>query len=381
MKRFGVSTHLYHEERLQRAHLLEIAAHGFEAIEVFATRSHFDYHDPAAVQSLSEWLTESHLVLHSVHAPITDVFANGKVQRTFSTATRDNDARKATLQEIALALNIAKTVPFQFLVLHLGVPVAQHPAPDDNDLEAAIRSVEEIHGMAEPLGVRVALEVMGNRLSTAPDLIDVIERSFEGADLGVCMDVGHAHILGDAAEAIETTSEYLITTHIHDNRRQSDDHLVPFQGSIDWAAAIMALEKIGYDGVLMYEVRNEQSPQAVLAKAVSARKKLEGLMADSSELFLMIAVRRETSPSTRVSRSPFEGGSTIAARVERSIFCPSAMAPGSFRQSSRRRPSATTSSSKRIISRRRRRWSSTARSAPIAERPAVTSSTCRTLRS
>jgi sugar phosphate isomerase/epimerase len=276
--RFGVSTHLYHEERLQKAHLLEIAAHGFEAVEVFATRSHFDYHDPAAIQSLSAWLTESNLALHSVHAPITDVFANGKVQRTFSTATRNREERKATLDEIASALNVAKTVPFKFLVVHLGVPVAQHPGADDNDRDAAIRSVEEIYGMAEPLGVRVALEVMGNGLSTAPDLIEILERSFESADLGICMDVGHAHILGDAAEAIETASEYLVTTHIHDNRRQSDDHLVPFQGSINWAAAIMAFEKIGYDGLLMYEVRNEQSAQAVLGRAVAARRKLEHLM-------------------------------------------------------------------------------------------------------
>ena len=52
MKKFGVSTHLYHEERLQKAHLLEIAAHGFEAVEVFATRSHFDYHDEAAIRAL-----------------------------------------------------------------------------------------------------------------------------------------------------------------------------------------------------------------------------------------------------------------------------------------------------------------------------------------
>ena len=130
--------------------------------------------------------------------------------------------------------------------------------------------------MAEPLGVNVALEVMGNGLSTAPDLIDILERSFESTDLGICMDVGHAHILGDVAEAIETTSEYLVTTHIHDNRRQSDDHLVPFQGSINWAAAIMAFEKIGYDGVLMYEVRNAQSPEDVLAKAVSRPQEARG---------------------------------------------------------------------------------------------------------
>ena len=49
---FGISTHLYHDQRLERGHLAQIAAHGFEAIELFATRSHFDYHDPAAIAEL-----------------------------------------------------------------------------------------------------------------------------------------------------------------------------------------------------------------------------------------------------------------------------------------------------------------------------------------
>jgi sugar phosphate isomerase/epimerase len=284
MNKFGVSTHLYHEQRLTKAHLTEIAAHGFEAVEVFATRSHFDYHDPAAIQSLGEWLAESALVLHSVHAPITDVFANGKSQKVFSTATRNSDARKAALDEIAAALTIAAVVPFKFLVVHVGMPDSQHPPPDDNHLEAAIRSIADIHDRAEPLGVRVALEVMGNNLSGAADLVDLLERNFESADLGICMDVGHAHLLGDTADAIETASEYLITTHIHDNRRKNDDHLVPFQGNINWPTTVMAFEKIGYDGVLMYEVKDAQGTNAVLERAAAARKQLEQLMADGSQI-------------------------------------------------------------------------------------------------
>ena len=284
MKRFGVSTHLYHELKLEQAHILEVAASGFETIELFATRSHFDYHDESAIQALKGWLTESNLELHSVHAPITDVFVNGRGLRNFSTATRDADARKATLREMAAALNIARLLPFKYLVVHLGIPEAWKPAPEENSRDAAIRSVEEIYELAEAVGVKVALEVMGNTLSTAPDLIEIIERSFDGVDLGICMDVGHAHMLGDTAEAIETTSEYLVTTHIHDNRRQSDDHLVPFQGSINWAATVMAFEKIGYDGVLMYEVRNAESPTAGLARAVGARRRLEALMMDTSQL-------------------------------------------------------------------------------------------------
>jgi len=40
----------------------------------------------------------------------------------------------------------------------------------------------------------------------------------------------------------------------------------------------MAFEKIGYDGVLMYEVKAAQSTGVVLEHAVSARKRLAGFL-------------------------------------------------------------------------------------------------------
>ena len=72
--RFGVSTHLYHGQRLSREHLLEIGAHGFDAVELFATRTHFDYHNPAAVADLQQWLAEAGLELHGVHAPVAESY-------------------------------------------------------------------------------------------------------------------------------------------------------------------------------------------------------------------------------------------------------------------------------------------------------------------
>jgi sugar phosphate isomerase/epimerase len=283
MKTFGISTHVCHEQRLRQEHLDEIAASGFEAVELFATRSHFDYHDSAAVTALKDWLETAKLDLHSMHAPITDAFADGRCQRIYSTATRDTDTRKATVREIAVALNVARTIPFGILVVHLGVPAAWQPSAADNHRESAIRSLEEIHALAEPLGVRVALEVMDNALSTAPALVELLDRCFEGSNFGICMDVGHAHLLGDVAEAIETVSEYLITTHIHDNSGRSDDHLPPFHGSIDWPGTIMAFEKIGYDGVLMCEIASGESPRATLTRAADARRRLGGLMLENAE--------------------------------------------------------------------------------------------------
>ncbi len=84
------------------------------------------------------------------------------------------------------------------------------------------------------------------------------------ADLGICMDVGHARLMGDVVDAIETCSGHLITTHLHDNRGRNDDHLVPGKGVIDWDATLLALQKIGYDGVWMFELAAAAERKPVL---------------------------------------------------------------------------------------------------------------------
>ena len=85
--RFGVSTHLYHDARLDRDHLVEIAAHGFETVEIFATRTHVDYHDDAVLAQLRSHLRDADLAAHSVHGPITDGL-NGSVWGAVSDVLR-----------------------------------------------------------------------------------------------------------------------------------------------------------------------------------------------------------------------------------------------------------------------------------------------------
>jgi sugar phosphate isomerase/epimerase len=276
---FGISTHLYHDQRLRREHLAQMAAYGFEAVELFATRSHFDYHDPAAIAQLGRWLKETGLTLHSVHAPISEGFGGGKTGTTFSTAASDGAKRQAAVREVETAIAILKQIPAKFIVLHLGTPSAKAGA-GDNGRAAASRSVEEVCKAAEPLGARVALEVIPNHLSSAAALVEMLERDFDGSSVGLCMDFGHAHLMGDVADAIELAAEHLITTHVHDNRRREDDHLVPYQGTIDWAAALVTMQKIGYDGTYLMELANTGSPAAVLEEARRARQRIERALAD-----------------------------------------------------------------------------------------------------
>jgi len=273
--RFGVSTHLFHESRLGREQLADIAGHGFDAVEVFATRAHFDYRDPRAAAQLAEWLSDLGLSFHSMHAPIVDAIRGGKWIGSFSIAAGDETRRKAAVAEAAAALKVAETAPFEYLVVHLGIPDGQAAPANDNQPDAARRSVEEIAALAGAVNVRVALEVMPNALSSAGSICDLIEEQLDGLDVGICLDYGHANLMGDLGDAIETISGHLWTTHVHDNDGRKDDHRVPFAGHIDWDAAIMETQKIGYDGVLMFEVADTGDPIEVLTRAAKARERLE----------------------------------------------------------------------------------------------------------
>lgn len=276
--RFGISTHLYHDRRLAREHLSQVAAFGFETVELFATRSHFDYHNDAAIADLAEWLAETGLTLNSIHAPITDGFTNGEWGAAFSNAATDNGRRQIAVREAEAALQIARRIPVQALVVHLGTP-AGRSGPGDNNRGAALRSAQEICHLAEPLGVRVALEVIPNDLSTASSLVAMLEGDLEARHAGICLDFGHAHLMGDVADEVETAAEHLIATHVHDNGGRDDAHLAPYLGSINWDTALLTMQKIGYEGTYLMELANTSSPAAVLEEARRARQRFERALA------------------------------------------------------------------------------------------------------
>jgi sugar phosphate isomerase/epimerase len=276
---FGMSTHLYHDHRLGRDHLVEIAAHGFDAVEIFANRPHLDLADETVAAELVESLRDTGLRAHSVHAPIAETLSSGAWGTPLSIASADEQRRKHAVEEVGTSIRLAHTLGASFVVVHVGVPDSQQPRPDDNRPDAARRSIETLEELATPLGVRLALEVIPNRLSTAEHLVHLIEDDLELPDLGVCFDFGHAQLAGDLVDAIETLSGHVVTTHVHDNRGRTDDHLLPFEGRINWDAGLMALQKIGFEGVLMFELAAAAEPRAALERAQGARERLARLTA------------------------------------------------------------------------------------------------------
>jgi sugar phosphate isomerase/epimerase len=267
---FAVSTYLYRERRLIRDHLLEVAAHGFLSVELYASRFHVDYHNPAVIADVQQWLTAAGLELASVHGPVFER----------SLASADASERDAALAETERALHIGRRIPFGTFVIHLG-RLRTDGARGGTNRDAARRSVEALASIAQPLGVRIAVEVIPNDLSRPASLAHLIDEEIEAANVGICLDTGHAridHPGGDVADAIETVSGHLMAIDIHDNRGRLDDHLVPFDGAIDWPSALTTVQKVGYDGAMTFELSTRGSTKDTLVRARDARARISGLM-------------------------------------------------------------------------------------------------------
>jgi len=266
-RQFAVSTHLYRHRRLIRDQLLEIAAHGFTAVELYASRTHVDYHNASVVADVQQWLAEARLELTTVHAPVTET----------SLASADAQEREAALAETERALHIARRIPFGVLVVHLGRPRTDDVRGGTNR-DAARRSIHALAKAAEPLDVRIAIEVIANDLCRASSLAQLIDEDIEAPNVGICLDVGHARLEGDVADGIETVSGHLLAMDIHDNRGRADEHLVPFDGRVDWPAALTTMRKVGYDGALTFELATRGSTKDTLARARQARRRIEDLL-------------------------------------------------------------------------------------------------------
>ena len=75
-----------------------------------------------------------------------------------------------------------------------------------------------------------------------------------------CLDTGHLNIAGKAPrDAITLLGKRLKVLHVHDNDGISDQHILPGQGSIDWADFTASLAKVGFDGAMSLEIKPELS--------------------------------------------------------------------------------------------------------------------------
>ncbi len=268
----AMSTLIYaRSERLHPGLLDQFVSGGAEAIEIFAARGHFNYTDRQHVREIANWFRSTGVTFHSMHSPMySDEEWGRSGAPAINIAAVEKRDRIAAMDEIKRALEVAEQAPFRFLVQHVGVG---NEEADEHKMESAITSLEHLHAFAKPLGVELLVENIPNELSTPENLMGLLHAG-RFADIGVCFDLGHAHLAPGVKQAFETLKDRIRSTHVHDNKQDRDSHLWPGEGSIDWNEAISLLRTAPHVPPLLLEVEQIQG-EKISAKMAETFSKLE----------------------------------------------------------------------------------------------------------
>ncbi|PYV96560.1 MAG: sugar phosphate isomerase/epimerase [Acidobacteria bacterium] len=257
----AVSTYVYVKERLHPGLLDGLVRGGAQAIEIFGARQHLDYvNRKQHVREIADWFRTSGVPLHSVHSPMYTDYEMGRTGTPpVNIAATDRAQRVEAMDEIKRALELAEQIPFRFLVQHIGTGDESF---SEKKLEAAMTSVEHLRAFAKPLGVRILLENIPNELSTPDRLVEFIQITHFD-DIGICFDVGHAHIMSTVEQAFETMKAHIRSTHVHDNGKDRDSHLWPGNGSIDWKQTMELLRSAPHTPPLLFEIEADEKVNPV----------------------------------------------------------------------------------------------------------------------
>jgi sugar phosphate isomerase/epimerase len=237
-----LSTHVFANHRLTTAWLERIWNAGIPAVEIFCARQHVDLYNRQQIIELGHWFRDSQLTLHSVHAPMytDEVWGRSGPHSVITITETSKPKRLEMVDEIKRALDVAETIPFRYLIQHIGVAGEEY---DERKIDAAFGCLEQINLFAHQRGVEVLLENTPNQLASAERLVHFL--GITHLKLDFCFDVGHAHMNEGIETAYAIMKSRIRSTHLHDNDAKSDLHHFPFAagGTIDWKKTMALLRE------------------------------------------------------------------------------------------------------------------------------------------
>ncbi len=262
---FGISTQIYRRQAVTVDVLESIRRAGYRQIELFANRPHLDFHNRSLVRAIGNWFQENVLPAPSIHLPFMETF--GETQKRWITPLHPDFRQRAfAIDEMKRCLEIADRVPIAYAVLHLGIPSEEY---NPVLFEHAYTAISQIRTFS---GVKIMIENIPNEISTF-DRIEEFKTVTRVQDIGICYDTGHGHL-----QRIEPDFRRINATHIHDNLGRTDDHLWPFEGSLNWPALVEKFVLAEYKGSFVFETRGEE-----LNKSGDVQKRFQELFDEAEE--------------------------------------------------------------------------------------------------
>jgi sugar phosphate isomerase/epimerase len=181
----------------------------------------------------------------TVHAPFVDI----------NIASPNPVLRRVFLKRLEKSLGYARKLRCRQWVFHSGWKSGVSEFYPNLDWQTNLRSVHTLLTIAKKLEVAISIE------NTPEPMHFLVKRMQDfalfyselGSDIGLTLDVAHAHTVGQELEFIDKFSDKITHVHISDNNGKYDAHRGIGNGNIGWNAIADALKHIGYKGTVMLE--------------------------------------------------------------------------------------------------------------------------------
>lgn len=130
------------------------------------------------------------------------------------------------------------------VVMHI---TSKSEAPMYN--ETGLKRIKEICDYAKSLNIKIAFEntkIKGYQ--------EYIIENIDNKNVGICFDSGHCHAHFKDEFDFNKFKNKIFAVHLHDNDQSDDQHLLPFDGTIDWNKTIKKLKDNNYKGPITLEI-------------------------------------------------------------------------------------------------------------------------------
>lgn len=246
--KFSQSSFVYFNTPLQEA-IRRLHRYGYQGIEVWGGRPHAYRHD------LDDEMDDIVALLDRLEMTVPN-FIPAQFRYPSILCSLNETVRRDSIRYIQDAIDNALRLGAPYVSLCPGMTLF------GEDVEAGwaqlrksfIELLAYTQGKDVTLLIEPAHEAESTLILTVKDGRRMIEDIGSGR-LGILLDTGHANINGEnLAEVVTQLKDVPLHIHIDDNHGDGDAHLIPGEGSIDFAPFAEALKKIGYQGLVSAEL-------------------------------------------------------------------------------------------------------------------------------
>jgi sugar phosphate isomerase/epimerase len=217
------------------------------------------------ISAMADALEAHKLQLVSLHGPTSrDVSAMRESGMPLSICEVERVRRIEAMDELKRVIDVADDLPYARLTLHMGGP---RETADPRKRDAAFSTLEHLILHAHHAGVTICIENTTSEMGD-PGYLRAFVDETRLTGLRFNFDIGHAYLSEfPEDERIEKSfaplRDLVSSVHLHDNHGVKDEHAPPYDGAIDWPAAIKVLKSAPQGTVpLVLELKEKTGPEA-----------------------------------------------------------------------------------------------------------------------